>query len=343
MNFLFIGGSNFVIKNGIAESIPRCYANMGYRIDNVYNLSVGGTTSLFGLENLNMSNKRDIDIVFVEYGINDYPLFSNDSLLWSYAYGELLRSLRCRYPKARVVSILLGRKPKRFWERQSAMHSKMEEISREFGALCINIDKDLKSISSSDKFDSLYKDDNHFNSDAIDYIANSVVAKCLLLCNDASLYEIKSNPDFVFDSYTVSGQAKTFENSRMNRKTTVLLKGNSLEIDIKGVPVALSFVSSFDSSSILIESNHGNKIIPTKHKVAGSERFPFLVKQVPLYDVLNMDTDLNSYQKIRLTALDSSSSKWDESLFQKVYNYYDDVSVSRKVYISNISALSLTS
>lgn len=58
MNVLFVGGSNLVIRDGLSTLIPQCLSSSGIEVGNVFNISVGATGSLFGLENLSMFGKK---------------------------------------------------------------------------------------------------------------------------------------------------------------------------------------------------------------------------------------------------------------------------------------------
>lgn len=145
MNILFVGGSNLVLKNGISSLVPLYLKNRNVDVENVYNISVGATSCLFGLENLTFFNKKAIDLVFIEYGINDMPLYVNDRQLWEYAFTNLLALARKKYPSAEIVTILLGRRKERYWKNQDRMHQNMAEISRKYDALVVDIDSVLKN------------------------------------------------------------------------------------------------------------------------------------------------------------------------------------------------------
>ncbi|WP_217522748.1 SGNH/GDSL hydrolase family protein [Vibrio metschnikovii] len=342
MRLLFIGGSNCVIKNGIADCIPKHLEFFGYNIEKTYNLSIGATTSLFGLENFNLSNIKDIDIVFIEYGINDYPLFLNDQKLWRYAYGELLRKVRDRYPNSIVISILLGRRQKEFWGKQKLIHDNMIDICKETGVLCVDVDRELKSISPSNaEFESLYNDETHFKSRAVEYISRLVASRYSLLYKDFLNNDINDVGDINFCQYSPGGKVSVFENSKLTRKTTFIEKNNSVELKVKGIPVALSFVMCHDSSSLLIETQFGNKIISTKNKSISEGKFPFLVKQIPLYGFFNNNHGINIYHDIKITAIDSNSHRWSDDLYQKSYGMLDDVDHSKGVYLSNVSTVQI--
>lgn len=346
MNVLFIGGSNLVIKNGLSTKIPEVLAALGKKVENVYNISVGATGSLFGLENLTLFHKKDIDLIFIEYGINDLPTFSNDKKLWETGYRRLIRTLLGKYPGAHIVKILLGRQPDRFWEKQQDMHTKMKKIACGQGALVVDVDAHLKAksdiYSGIGKF---YKDDSHYVSPHITQFISELVVSDYLMNSHMGYFEmvklkgsVKNEPRL--NIYSTPGQVVCFENSKFRRETTVIDVGQSIEIDVLGVPVAVSFISEKASCSLLIEGPGFKKIINTRRKEADGDKFSFLLKQIPLYKMLPKNGPENQPMKVRLTAIDLTSSQWDEQAVQRTFGMVPaDKNDASKVYISHVCTL----
>ncbi|MGO3862317.1 MAG: SGNH/GDSL hydrolase family protein [Halomonas sp.] len=346
MNVLLIGGSNLVIKNGLSTKIPEVLAALGKKVENVYNISVGATGSLFGLENLTLFNKKDIDLVFIEYGINDLPTFSNDKKLWETGYRRLIRTLIGKYPSAHIVKILLGRQPDRFWGKQQDMHAKMKKIACDQGALVVDVDAHLKSKSDIyagvEKF---YKDDSHYVSPHITQFISELVVSDYLMNSSMGYFEmvklkgrVKNEPRL--NIYNAPGKVTCFENSKFKRETTVIDVGQSVEIDVLGVPVAVSFISEKVSCSLLVEGPGFKKILNTRRKEADGDKFSFLLKQIPLYRIPPKNSPENESIKIHLTAIDITSDQWEEQAVQRTFGMVPaDKNDASKVYISHLCTL----
>lgn len=343
MNILFIGGSNLVIKKGLTTFIPEILAQNGVDIEHTYNISVGATTSLFGLENLSLFLKKDIDLIFIEYGINDLPLFVNDKSLWEQSFTSLLLLAKERYPSAHIVTILLGRQKERFWKSQSSMHQRMKNISEKAGALVVNIDTILKSKSEFfPNFEEFYLDDSHYQSPHVTkYLSSLIVSEYLISSQLEKINQKhhKKDEKKELSVYRAPGKVACFENSRFLTQTSIIKSEETIEIAIKGNPVAVSFISAINSSSLLIETSTTRKIINTKRKKSTLGKFSFILKQIPLYGIYNKE-DHKKENIIRLTAIGKNSENWDGSIEQKTYGMEPAVvDKSSCVYMSHISSL----
>lgn len=344
MNILFVGGSNLVIRDGLSTLIPQCLSASGVEVQNVFNIAVGATGSLFGLENLSMFGKKNIDLVFVEYGINDLPLHSNDKRLWEYAFSALLDKISEKYPNAMLVTILLGRRRERFWEKQAKMHERMSAITQRYGGLVVDIDSLLKHKSQRiAALDDFYLDDSHYQSPYVTrYISETVVSEFLVakelgFFNDKKVLLDNELPRLGLSS--VSGEIKCYENSRFMQKTTVLEKNQPVVLSVPGVPVGISFISEFDSCSLLIEAGGKKKIINTKRKKASLGRFSFILKQTPLYSFFESELGFSDMTEVKLTAVDTNSAGWDASVMQNTYGMEPaEPEINSKIFISHISS-----
>lgn len=341
MNVLFIGGSNLVIRQGISTLIPKALLDAGEEVSNVYNIAVGATPCLFGYENLTLFRKKDIDVIFIEYGINDLPLFVNDRLLWEKAFDGLISLAKKKYPSAQIVTIVLGRQKERFWKNQQRMHQKMTAISGSHGALVVNVDEILKrKINTVDEFEKFYLDDSHYSSPNVtQYISDIVVGEYLLSRSLGFFDSIKkifaAKKELKLQS--LSGLVECFENSRFHKQTTILDKNETLEIKVKGIPVAISFSSTSESCSLLIEVNGYKKIINTRRKKVG--RLSFVLKQIPLYGFLEKNKGQEEENIVKITAIDEQSALWDESVMQRTYGMISASEKTQRVYISHVCSL----
>lgn len=341
MNILFIGGSNLLMRNGMSMAIPRVFKALGVELGNVWNISVGATGSLFGLENLNLFSSKNVDLVFVEYGINDLPTFSNDRQLWEQGYRSLLNEVNRRYPNAHVVNILLGRQAEKFWERQDKMHAMMASIAAEAGALVIDIDNEIKLKGARyNGIDAFYRDGSHYVSPTVtNYISELVVSNYLLHKSMGYFKKSKSvYSEGVMRVFKASGSVELYENSLFRRETTVLNVNESVSLEVQGTPVAISFISEKQSCSLLIEGDGFKKIINTRRREADEEKFSFLLKQIPLYRIFDAKKEGSKKHTIKITAVDEGSNGWNEKLVQ---NTFGMVSVksnpAHKVSLGNIS------
>ncbi|EXJ10642.1 MULTISPECIES: SGNH/GDSL hydrolase family protein [Nitrincola] len=348
VNILFIGGSNLVIRDGLSEMIPKSLMSSGVDVKNVYNIAVGATTCLFGLENTHLFGKKNIDVIFIEYGINDLPLFSNDRKLWEYSFSALLECVRNKYPKALVVTILLGRRKERFWKNQSLMHDKMKLLTSKYGGLSVDVDSMLKSKAGIvAAFDDFYLDDSHYSSPSVtSYISQQVVSE-MLLAQSVNFFSDSINvaidPLPRLDISSISGEIKCFENTRFMQKTSILNKNDSTVVRVRGIPVGVSFISEYESCSLLIEVDGYKKIINTKRKKSSLGRFSFILKHIPLYGFLSKDLEINRCYEVKLSAVDINSPDWDDSIIQSTYGMEPaDHSTSGKVFLSHITSCSGT-
>ena len=348
MNIFFIGGSNFVLTRGISEKLPRLLSNAGLMIGSVSNISVGGTGSLFGLENLITYLGPNPDLVFIEYGINDLPNYTGDRVLWMQGFSNLLLLTRERYPSALVFMILLGRRDEIFWTRQTQMHADMVRLASEHGVNVINFDELFKSEPFQGiSFKSLYLDGSHYQEPLITgYIAQQCAIHCLGMIksrdawlNAAATPSISLSKKFDLRLTPVPGASRRFKNSRFLRDTAVLEKNSSLVIEVPGMPVGLSFVSAKESCSIRIDFSNQSKIIHTLHREVYSKKFNFLSKHVPLFGVWRPNVKLPESTRVKLHALDTESERWSESLVQKTYNMIESGPLGSGLYLCNISSV----
>ncbi|MGP9535210.1 MULTISPECIES: SGNH/GDSL hydrolase family protein [unclassified Halomonas] len=340
MNVLFIGGSNLVIKNGVSTLIPKSLIDAGEKVDEVYNIAVGATSCLFGLESLTLFKKKEVDLVFIEYGINDLPLYANDRSLWEKSFTALLLLVKDKFPNAHVVTILLGRQKERFWNNQQRMHQKMTVMSEKAGALVIDVDKELKSkVGSTVDFKDFYLDESHYASPNVTQYIASIVVGDYMLNRSLGFFDNarKNSKQDALGLYGLPGQIACYENSRFHKQTTILEKNEAIEIKVKGTPVAISFISANDSCSLLVEAGNKKKIINTKRKKSTLGKFSFILKQIPLYGMLDKASNDKSIQTIKLTAIDKLSPLWNDEIVQRTYGMDAAGSQDKNIYISHLS------
>lgn len=321
--------------------IPKSLMKSGLDVNNTFNIAVGATPCLFGFENLTLFRKKEIDLVFIEYGINDLPLFVNDRLLWEKAFDGLLSLVRRKYPQAQIVTIILGRQKERFWKNQDRMHQKMTLISNSHGALVVNVDELLKrKINEVSEFEKYYLDDSHYSSPNVTQYVADTIASEYLLNRSLGFFENSRASSFSNDGlklFSIPGEVECFENSRFHKQTTILDKNKSIEIEVKGTPVAISFSSVSESCSLLIEMNGHKKIINTRRKKIG--KLSFVLKQIPLYGFFKKNGESQKINKVKITAIDENSHLFDENVMQKTYGMAPASERAKKCYVSHLSTL----
>lgn len=334
------------MRNGISTIIPSVLVSSGANLGQVYNVSVGATGSLFGLENLVLFGQKKIDLVFVEYGINDLPIFSNDKTLWEEGYRSLFTEIIKKYPEAHIVNILLGRQAEKFWGRQEIMHQKMSAIAAQAGALVVDINDDLKKIGTHyGSVDLFYRDSSHYVSPVVTrYISELIVSRYFLNKSFGYFDKFKNDKPLTknfLKAYRVPGAVGLYENSLFRRETSVLDVDASISIEVQGTPVAISFISEKKSCSLLIEFDGFKKIINTRRREADEEKFDFLLKQIPLYKAFDPKNHNSQKKIIKITAVDSESECWNDKFVQNTFGMVPAVRNSgNKVFIGNISTLS---
>jgi lysophospholipase L1-like esterase len=358
MRVLMIGGSNLVINNGIASILPT-YLSTQFecQVEEFVNIAVPGSGSLFGLHNLlALGDVSRFDIVFIEYGINDYPLHSRNPTLWQRGFSGLLREVRQRCVKAAVVLILLGRRDKKFFSKQRLLHEKMRAIASQAGVEVADIDTFFKSDRmASVKFQRLYLDGNHFR---VPVVTNLIASQCMLAAVKARtrdgdslprLDDATPNPHFArFDSLRFRDiaprhEATEFKNSRYELTAVTLRAGTELSFQLDAYPCAVSFISTNTSGSLLIEVDGKLSIIHTLHRRVGNGEFNFLLRHNPFYW---MDDELAPRSpgrvKVKMRLIGPDDAEWDSGLIRPSYEMVparvDEGAVVHLVGLSTIAA-----
>ncbi len=343
---LFIGGSNLVINNGIKVQLVRALSDLGILFDNVENIAVGGTGSLFGLENLQIEGTKfkDFRVIIVEYGINDWGNFSSEPLIWQLGYQLLLKEIRVRWPEAIVFNIIFGRRDEPLWARQKKLHTEMINIGNVLGAINIDIDSHLKGFAdTSYPFQMNYRDDAHFVSPRVTHHVSLIVAIEIFRVLSSSNPREKLTDNLIHSDrkivYKKIGENDTeFKNSQFHRLATRLKYGQSIEFTLPGLPNTLSFCSTKNSGSVLIEYNGVKKIIHTSY-VEDTTKFEFLVKHCILEKTYDGKIDKNHDTVVKLTAIDSSHHDWNQNYIQKIWGVCPSISSYSDCFLLNISSI----
>jgi hypothetical protein len=312
MNLLIIGGSNSVKKLGytkfLFEELIRHTS-----IDKVSNISLGANTCLMGLISLiELSDEYIYDVIVIEYSVNDYAMTARgDSLIWSAAFEGLIRNTCCRWPKAIICYVMLGRSnvEKPLWENQ--LQETRNIVAHYPQVVLSDVQAYLPELVPSDR---LYEDPRHISQEASE-IAGSFVANLILSKKCLNKRKLPSPlSDSVFDKMGVI-DFSDFENSRNRMFSNSLITLNTMEISIgeyfefslPGPLISLVFVSTQGVGSLLIESEEQSAVIHTLHGGVRDGKHPFL----PLSTYGSWWRNTIKEYKIKITSIPHHQAKAD--------------------------------
>lgn len=359
MHILFIGGSNFVIRDGLSQRLPEDLALLSGRVvTRVDNLSVGGTTSMSGLHRLlGFDDGHSVDFAFVEYGINDLPFHRRNANLWRSTFVALLDATRQRCPRAQVVVIVLGRRDKKTAEAQADLHADIRQAAASLGVRLVDADAVLRSA----RFDGLpfsahYIDGEHFESPrAVAYLSILTAAQALLPL-PTGLTEAAADAAaqlwFRADALAVHDLAaglhgvptREFRNSRFVLPTAVCSAGVDIVIDLPGEPCGLVFASAADSGSLRIDVDGRVSILHTLHKPVAEGRFPFLIRHAPFYWLTRSEVRAPGRRRLRLSLTDTAGLSAGEPV-RPAFNMVASTRPlsEQRVYVSSVMSLTTPS
>lgn len=321
MKILFIGSSNLILQNGISEKIPYFLSIAGLpAISSITNLSVGGTGSLFGWERVTRLEENDYNLIIIDYGITDLFIKENDHNLWKEGFKGLIRQLKSRFPHALIANILLGRRDASLWNQQTRLHKEMSDISFKHGVHTIDVDTHLKQKELSEVFPLLYKDDNHYIAPlGVNYVAQFCALQLINLlrnqCNFAP--PLKDDEQEIKLHVTpFTGKKREFVGTRFHWTAFKLMLNEQVTMQVPGVPIGISFVSTAESCSLYIRANQIARIANTATAWTQMGLFPFIVTHTPIHGMWHKGMLCPTSSCLELRGINSHSSLWDESLVQ---------------------------
>lgn len=297
-----------MLRGGLSKVLPAYLAEYyGEPVRERRNVAVPASVSLFGVENfLAVENPERFDFVFIEYGINDYAIYSKNKDLWRIGFSELSAVIRERCPDATICTILLGRRDPDYWEVQGEMHSEMKTISEKLGIAVIDVDSFLKSeLFAATEFRGFYRDLAHYNIPVasgmigLHCALNAIKARSGIVRRDMEANDVSASlPMSPLDRNALSDlpkplthlfwqndstQLRSFANSQLSVNALELLVGEELDFEVDGLPCGLSFVSAPDCGSILVEVDGAKSILYTMHKRVQTGEFSFLLRYAHFY------------------------------------------------------------
>lgn len=183
LNIAVVGGSNSLIRDGYLACFQHeLEAEHGVRVATLTNLSLGGSSSFFGLAQLCRTGvHRDVHILIVEYALNDSAGFSRKPALydhWARAYEGILRKALTENPELMVVSLILGQQSGAHRRRICPYSAGIHFMSARYGAHVIDLNEIL-AREQPDAFDddALYADVSHYSRPYGVAVVGSIVAR----------------------------------------------------------------------------------------------------------------------------------------------------------------------
>ncbi len=180
---VIIGGSNTVMQPGYLPSLFSLLSRRGVEIDVIADLSVGGTTSAFGLFQLKTNPVlQDCDLLLIEYAINDKFIYGDERAAfrhWARFYEGIVRYALETNPRIAIVSVILGPRTGSFMTTVPSIDAGIHYISDWYGMPVINITKLLMHRYGLDvvTHPSFYADQGHYARPVATTIVANLIAE----------------------------------------------------------------------------------------------------------------------------------------------------------------------
>ena len=260
---IVIGGSNTVMQPGYWPSLLSSMARRGHALDVVADLSVGGTTSGFGLFQLKAHpGLADADLLIIEYALNDAFVYGDERRPfrhWARFYEGIIRHALEQNPALRIVSLVFGARGGTYVSAVPSIDAGMHYISDWYETSVINVSRSLmrrfgREVVTDPAF---YSDQGHYARPIATTIVSDIVADELerVLGTPARPRALPVAVDLhhfagasVIDAKTLIERcglpAREYKNRRFTA-TTADLGGHRLKLEFeKGRPLAFSYVCS---------------------------------------------------------------------------------------------------
>ncbi|BCP53269.1 hypothetical protein K32_18860 [Kaistia sp. 32K] len=258
---IVIGGSNTVMQPGYWPSLLANMARRGMALDVVADLSVGGTTSGFGLFQLKAHpGLADADVLIIEYALNDAFVYGDERRPfrhWARFYEGIIRYALEQNPNLRIVSLVFGARSGTYVSAVPSIDAGMHYISDWYETSVINVSRHLmrrfgREVITDPAF---YSDQGHYARPIATSIVADIVAddleRILAAPVRARALPLPIDPQHfagagVIDAKTLIESrglpARDYRNRRFGATTADLSRFRlKLEFE-KGRPLALSYV-----------------------------------------------------------------------------------------------------
>jgi len=142
-----IGGSNTVMQPGYLPQLLEMSARRGVHLDIVADLSVGGTTSAYGLYGLKTSKAiEQSDLLIMEYALNDAFIYGDERRQfrhWARLHEGILRHALARNPTLRICTLILGARNGSWVNSVPSIDAGIHYLADCYGTACIDVPREL--------------------------------------------------------------------------------------------------------------------------------------------------------------------------------------------------------
>jgi hypothetical protein len=258
---IVIGGSNTVMQPGYWPSLLTNMARRGLALDVAADLSVGGTTSGFGLFQLKAhGGLADADLLIIEYALNDAFVYGDERRPfrhWARFYEGIIRYALEQNPSLRIVSLVFGARGGSYVNAVPSIDAGMHYISDWYETSIINVSRSLmrrfgREVVTDPGF---YSDQGHYARPIATTLVADIVAdeleQALIAPVRPRALPLAVDPQHfagarVIDAKTLIERyglpAREYKNRRF-AATTADLGGHRLKLEFeKGRPLAFSYV-----------------------------------------------------------------------------------------------------
>jgi hypothetical protein len=179
---VIIGGSNTVMLPGYLPSLLSTMARRGVELDVTADLSVGGTTSAFGLYQLKIYDQlADCDLLLIEYALNDAFVYGDERRPfrhWARFYEGIIRFALDRNPNLRIATLVFGARNGSFLNAVPSIDAGINYISQWYNTICVNVSQLLMQHYGRDVVGhpSFYSDQGHYARPVATTIVANLIA-----------------------------------------------------------------------------------------------------------------------------------------------------------------------
>jgi len=333
MKVIFIGGSNTFMTGGYVTQTVKAMKTPVTRLEN---LAIGGSPCVLGFDQLlDYPDLGDFDLYVIEYMINDYTLVkrrNGGEATWYAAYEGMIRYILKQNPRAKIASILFGRRDEAYIEAQEILRTGIRKLSKHYGLYVIDIDGQFRTQYENDPagFKALYSDGAHYcRPDVTRIVARKVAAQLDRIGATEAPNQPLGEPmrSGSFDSlkainlpvFAAAGLERGhFENSRFSLDTLVLRPGQNLELALGGDLVSLSYVTTANGCALSLIEDDRETMIDTVHERVANGEFAFIVRGFPM--VRKRWTAGKESAKVVLRALTMAEREERMPFYQKMFN-----------------------
>jgi hypothetical protein len=182
---IIIGGSNTVMQPGYLPSLLAIMGRRGIELDIAADLSVGGTTSAFGLYQLKVHDQlADCDLLLIEYSLNDAFVYGDERRPfrhWARFYEGIIRFALERNPNLRIATIIFGARNGTFQSAVPSIDAGIVYISQWYETACVNVSRLLMQRFGREVVGhpSFYSDQGHYARPVATTIVANLIADVL--------------------------------------------------------------------------------------------------------------------------------------------------------------------